>query len=66
MLCSNKVEYIYVVLDIFVDCRSPHCRPWKYNETVSEYYVIFDDKSTHRKSDTTRQTEETELEVTRL
>ena len=36
-------------------------RPWQYNEQISEYYIILEDKTLVKKSDTTRHTEETDL-----
>ena len=36
-------------------------RQWTYDDRVSEYYVILDDKGTHKKSDTTKDIEETDL-----
>ena len=38
----------------------PCCRSWRYNDKVSEYYVITEDRTMHKKSDTTREVEETE------
>ena len=38
----------------------PRCRSWRYNDKVSEYYVITEDRTMHKKSDTTREVEETE------
>ena len=39
------------------------CRldPWQYNDQISEYYVITDDKRFLRASDLTRQSEETDV-----
>lgn len=49
----------------FISLRSPFwCRPWKYNDQVSEFYVILEDKTLHKKADTTRHQEETELDDT--
>ncbi|CAL1171333.1 unnamed protein product [Cladocopium goreaui] len=36
-------------------------RAWKYNDKVSEFYVITDDTTLHKKADTTRDLEETDL-----
>ena len=36
-------------------------RPWQYNEQINEYYVIVDDTTLLKKSDTTIHTEETDL-----
>lgn len=38
------------------------CRPWQYNDSINEYYVITADQTKLEKKETTRQTEETELE----
>lgn len=36
-------------------------RPWQYNESVNEYYVILDDQRMHKKAEVTREQEETDL-----
>lgn len=36
-------------------------RSWQYNDQISEYYVITEDKRFLRASDTTKHQEETEL-----
>ena len=37
------------------------CRSWRYNENVSEYYIIDEDKTLHRKAERTKETEEVDL-----
>ena len=44
----------------------PDCRPWMYNSNVNEYWVILDDKSMHKKTDMTRELEETRLADSQL
>jgi hypothetical protein len=39
----------------------PDCRPWQYNSDVDEFYVITEDHTKLKKSDTTREREETAL-----
>ena len=36
-------------------------RPWKYNDSVDQFYVITDDTSAHKKADITKEREETDL-----
>lgn len=36
-------------------------RPWQYNNDVSEFYVVLQDKTLLKKADTTREKEETDL-----
>lgn len=36
-------------------------RPWQYNDSVNEYYVILDDQRMLKKAEVTREQEETEL-----
>lgn len=40
-------------------------RPWQYNDQINEYYVVTEDKSMVKKSETTRQHEETQLDEAR-
>ena len=35
-------------------------RPWQYNDKVSEYYVICEDTTKHKKADAFREIEETD------
>ena len=39
-------------------------RAWKYDDKVSEYFVITDDHALHKKEDTTAERHETELDET--
>ena len=41
--------------------KSLRLRPWKYNDQVNEYYVVTDDRTLHKKSDTKRDVDETDL-----
>ena len=36
-------------------------RPWKYDEKKTEYYVIYEDRTAHKKEDSQRQKDETDL-----
>ncbi|CAK9074824.1 unnamed protein product [Durusdinium trenchii] len=38
-------------------------RPWRYNESIPEYFVVVDDQSSWKKTDTTIEQEETELKA---
>ena len=40
------------------------CRSWQYNSDVTEFYVIYEDKSATKKAETTRELEETQLAAT--
>ena len=52
---------LYPCIAMHVPCSHPDRRPWRYNENVSEYYVVLDDKLMQKMADTTRETEETAL-----
>ena len=42
-------------------CMSHPCRPWRYNDQVDEFYIIYEDKSSHKKAETLREQDETDL-----
>lgn len=39
-------------------------RKWMYNQDVEEFYVITDDKTAHKKTDRTKEIEETDMGAT--
>ena len=40
------------------------CGKWMYNQDVEEFYVITDDKTAHKKTDRTKEIDETDLGAT--